>query len=110
MDRIKRISNEILNEYQNKFGTDFSNNKQLLNEISVIRSKSLKNKIAGYITKILQRKQKFEDRKQQLVENDKKELVRNKSKSQPTSEPTSEPTEEKTIAEEVLDDVSEKAS
>ena len=74
MDRIKRISNEILNEYQNKFGTDFSNNKQLLNEISVIRSKSLKNKIAGYITKILQRKQKFEDRKKQLVENDKKEL------------------------------------
>ena len=99
-----------MNEYKDKFGTDFSTNKQFLNEVSIIRSKGLKNEIAGYITKILKRQQKFEDRKQQLVENDKKELVRNKSKSQPTSEPTSEPTEEKTIAEEVLDDVSEKAS
>ena len=89
MNRIKRLSTEILNEYKDKFVTDFSTNKQFLNEVSIIRSKGLKNEIAGYITKILKRQQKFEDRKQQLVENDKKELVRNKSKSQPTSEPTS---------------------
>ena len=66
MDRIKRLSTEILNEYQDKFGTDFLTNKQYLNEVSIIRSKGLKNKIAGYITKILQRKQKFEDRKDVL--------------------------------------------
>ena len=71
MDRIKRLSTEILNEYQDKFGTDFSSNKQVLNEVSIIRSKGLKNKIAGYITKILQRKQKFEDQKQELIENEK---------------------------------------
>ena len=105
MNRIKRLSTEILNEYKDKFGIDFSANKQSLNEVSIIRSKGLKNEIAGYITKILQRQQKFEDRKQQLIEDDKK-----LDKNEPTSEPTSEPTEEKTIAEEVLDDVSEKAS
>ena len=64
MDRIKRLSTEILNEYQDKFGTDFSSNKQVLNEVSIIRSKGLKNKIAGYITKILHRKHNFEDQKQ----------------------------------------------
>ena len=72
-----------------------------MNEVSIIRSKGLKNEIAGYITKILKRQQKFEDRKQQLIENDKK---------LDESEPVSEPTNEKTIAEEVLDDVSEKTS
>ena len=70
MDRIKRLSNEIMNEYQNKFGTDFSSNKQILNEITIIRSKSLKNKIAGYITKILQRQKKYEQRKKQLIEDE----------------------------------------
>ena len=105
MNRIKRLSTEILNEYKDKFGTDFYTNKQSLNEVSIIRSKGLKNEIAGYITKILKRQQKFEDRKQQLIENDKK-----LDESEPVSEPVSEPTNEKTIAEEVLDDVSEKTS
>ena len=84
MDRIKRLSTEILNEYQDKFGTDFSSNKQVLNEVSIIRSKGLKNKIAGYITKILQRKQKFEDQKQELIENEKK-IERNRSSAEPSS-------------------------
>ena len=103
MDRIKRLSTQILNEYQDKFGTDFFTNKQFLNEISIIRSKSLKNKIAGYITKILKRKQKFEDRKQELIENEK--LGKAEPTSEPTSEPVAEPTPEpvdKTLAEEIL--------
>ena len=103
VNRIKRLSTEILNEYKDKFGTDFSTNKQFLNEVSIIRSKGLKNEIAGYITKILKRQQKFEDRKQQLIEDDKK-----LDENEPTPEPES--TQEKTTAEEVLDDVSEKAS
>ena len=81
MDRIKRISNEVLNEYSERFGTDFSINKQLLNEISIVRSKGLKNKIAGYITKILQRQAKFEERKQMIIDNEKKSQERQKSRS-----------------------------
>ena len=94
MDRIKRLSTEILKEYQDKFGTDFSSNKQVLNEVSIIRSKGLKNKIAGYITKILQRKQKFEDQKQELIENEKK-IERNRSSAEPSAE---------NIAEEIIND------
>ena len=116
MDRIKRLSTEIMNQYQDKFGTDFSTNKQFLNQVSIIRSKSLKNKIAGYITKIIQRKQKFESMKQELIDNDKK-LDMNEPTPEPVVEPTPEPViieesvEENTVAEEILnDDNSEKIS
>jgi len=81
VDRIKRISNEVMNEYSERFGTDFSTNKQSLNEISIVRSKGLKNKIAGYITKILQRKAKFEERKQMLIDNEKKSQERRELRS-----------------------------
>ena len=112
VDRIKRLSTEILNEYQDKFGTDFSSNKQLLNEVSIIRSKGLKNEIAGYITKILQRKQKFEERKQQLIDSEKEssrdEPQRKISRSQPAAEPAAEmdfnQSQEETIAEEIVSD------
>lgn len=55
MDRIKRLSYEILEKNKSKFGEDFSENKKVLSEISVIRSKLLKNEIAGYITKFIKK-------------------------------------------------------
>ena len=81
MDRIKRISNELMNEYSERFGTDFVTNKQSLNEISIVRSKGLKNKIAGYITKILQRQAKFEERKKMIIDNEKKSQEHKQSRS-----------------------------
>ena len=69
-----------MNEYSERFGTDFLTNKQSLNEISVVRSKGLKNKIAGYITKILQRQAKFEERKQMIIDNEKKSQERRESR------------------------------
>ena len=101
VNRIKRLSTEILDEYKDKFGTDFSTNKQSLNEVSIIRSKGLKNEIAGYITKILQRKQKFEDRKQQMIENEKS--IKTESAPEPESAPELE-TVEKTVGEEILNE------
>ncbi len=102
MDRIKRLSNEVLNEYSERFGTDFSTNKQTLNEITVIRSKGLKNEIAGYITKMLQRQAKFEERKQMIIENEKKSQERKKSRSKKQeTEVTEEVESEVESAEEV---------
>ena len=43
----------ILDDYKDQFGSSFDDNKKILNGISTIRSKSLKNKIAGYITKLI---------------------------------------------------------
>ena len=122
MDRIKRLSTEILSEYKDSFGTDFSENKKMLNEITIVRSKGLKNKIAGYITKILLREHKFQVRKQKLIDDEKKSMERNSSQEKaPTPEPetvdvenpvekidsANQETEQKTLAEEVVDSMAE---
>ena len=99
MDRIKRLSTEILSEYKDSFSVDFAENKKRLNEITIVRSKSLKNKIAGYITKILLREQKFQEHKQKMIDDEKRLVERSKvDKKEPAAE-------EKTLAEEILDDV-----
>ena len=55
MERIKRISAEILERYPENFGTDFDQNKATLKKIAVVRSKLLRNRIAGFITAYLRR-------------------------------------------------------
>ena len=55
MDRIKRISNELLERYPDRFSTDFAENKEVIKQIAIVRSKLLRNKIAGYITSYLHR-------------------------------------------------------
>lgn len=55
MNRIKRISTEVLTLYKEKFGTDFAQNKKALDQIAIVRSKGLKNEIAGYITTYIKR-------------------------------------------------------
>ncbi len=52
MDRVRRISEELLGRFPDSFGTDFQKNKEKLEQIAIVRSKMLKNRIAGYITKI----------------------------------------------------------
>ncbi|MBC8251249.1 MAG: hypothetical protein H8E89_06665 [Candidatus Nitrosopelagicus sp.] len=88
-----------MTEYSERFGTDFLTNKQSLNEISIVRSKGLKNKIAGYITKILQRKAKFEERKQMLIDNEK----RSQERQQPKSKKLEVETEEDAASIEIVD-------
>jgi small subunit ribosomal protein S17e len=55
MDRIKRLSYDVLGDHKSKFGEDFVDNKKILDQVAVIRSKELKNEIAGYITKLVKK-------------------------------------------------------
>jgi small subunit ribosomal protein S17e len=57
MDRIKRISNELLEKYPDKFSSDFDENKEAIKQLAVVRSKLLRNKIAGYITSYIHRQE-----------------------------------------------------
>jgi small subunit ribosomal protein S17e len=50
MNRIKRISTELLQKHPDKFGLEFDANKKTLNELAIVRSKVLRNELAGYIT------------------------------------------------------------
>jgi len=52
LDRVRRISEEIVQKFPAAFGLDYQVNKEALNRIAVVHSKMLRNKIAGYITKM----------------------------------------------------------
>ena len=47
------LSMKVLQDHKEKFGVDFTKNKQALNDVCQISSKTLKNKLAGYITKFI---------------------------------------------------------
>ena len=64
MDRIKRLSFEVMNDHKSKFGQDYVENKKTLNQVSIIRSKGLKNKVAGYITRFIKKQIREEKIKQ----------------------------------------------
>ena len=64
MDRIKRLSYEVLDTHKSKFGEDFADNKKILDQVSIIRSKGLKNEVAGYITKFIKKEIREEKAKQ----------------------------------------------
>ena len=50
MNKIKRISMQLLEMYGSMFGIDFDKNKEVLSKVAIIRSKGLRNEVAGYIT------------------------------------------------------------
>jgi small subunit ribosomal protein S17e len=55
MNRIKRISTELLQNHPEKFGLEFDANKKAINDLAVVRSKVLRNELAGYITSHLRK-------------------------------------------------------
>lgn len=55
MNRIKRISTELLQKHPDKFGLEFDANKKALNELAIVRSKVLRNELAGYISSHLRK-------------------------------------------------------
>ena len=52
MDRVKIIAYKIMDEFNADFSTVFETNKKVLDELVLVRSKQLRNEIAGFITKI----------------------------------------------------------
>ena len=48
---IKTLGNELIREHGSKFTDDFGKNKEILSSIKNIKSKKIKNVVAGYITK-----------------------------------------------------------
>ena len=61
---------EVLKDSRDMFGVDFDKNKEALNQISTIRSKILKNELAGYITKFIKNELRNEEVKTRAVESE----------------------------------------
>jgi len=101
VDRIKRLSYEVLDQHKSMFGEDFADNKKILDEIAIIRSKSLKNKITGYITRFIKKEIREEKAKQEQIASSQSEEPIEKEVQAETPEPTiaSEETPTKTLVE-----------
>jgi len=50
--KTKRIAGLLLEKHADRFSTDFEENKKVIGEVTTIMSKPLRNRIAGYITKL----------------------------------------------------------
>jgi len=48
---IKTLGDRVIEEYSDKFTTDFEKNKKILDSLKNIKSKKIRNILAGYITK-----------------------------------------------------------
>ena len=53
---IKGASFQLVSVYPERFNADFENNKQVVKELNLTDKKIVRNKVAGYITRIMSRK------------------------------------------------------
>ena len=50
---IKRVSLELVNKYPGQFSTDFEANKEMVDNLTDVQTVTMRNRIAGYITRYL---------------------------------------------------------
>ena len=50
---IKRISNELVSTHRSELKESFEDNKAVTSKLTDIKSKKLRNSIAGYISRLL---------------------------------------------------------
>ena len=55
---VKRASRAIIEKYYGKLTKDFHFNKRIIDDITVIQSKRMRNKIAGFTTHLMKRIEK----------------------------------------------------
>ncbi len=48
---VKRVTKELIKNYGDKLTEDFEKNKKIISDFAEIRSKKIRNTIAGYVTK-----------------------------------------------------------
>jgi len=53
---VKKIARELVKRFPDKFTTDFETNKKLVESLTNISSTKLRNRVAGYITRLQNQK------------------------------------------------------
>jgi len=63
---IKSLAEKLLEAYPDKFTESFEENKKAVAELADIPSKTVRNKVAGYITRLVKR-QKAKEKAEQAA-------------------------------------------
>ena len=50
--QVKRLTNEIFGRFRDKVSGDYAKNKEFLAKVAEIKSKKIRNIIAGYLTRL----------------------------------------------------------
>ena len=95
---------QVLDQHKNKFSVDFADNKKILDQLAIVRSKGLKNEMAGYITKLLKREKDYLLSKESRVRED---VEINEDEMEQDSE--QQDTEESEIPQEITIDSGEES-
>lgn len=52
-EKVKKIARELVQKHPDKFNTDFENNKKSVDSMASVYSTKLRNRIAGYVTRLV---------------------------------------------------------
>lgn len=58
---VKRVTHELMKLHSNEFTANFKGNQQIVSKFISTPSKSLRNKVTGYITKLVKMSRKSEE-------------------------------------------------
>ena len=77
---VKRAARQLIEKYYYKLSLDFHMNKKILDDVSDVSTKRLRNKIAGFTTHLMKRLQKGPVRGVSLkIQEEQKELLLNQA-------------------------------
>lgn len=51
-ESVKNLAKDLMNKHHDKFTTDFDTNKRLVEELAIGSTKTIRNKVAGYISRL----------------------------------------------------------
>lgn len=53
---VKRLARSLVDEHEGEFEEDFDHNKEKLKEMDEFESKKLRNRVAGYMVRVIRNK------------------------------------------------------
>ena len=59
---IKRAARELVELYEERLSIDFEENKKVVDDVMLTGSKRIRNRTAGYVTRLMRRKADIESR------------------------------------------------
>lgn len=57
-DSLKKLGNELLEKFSDRFTDNFDKNKEIIDELINLESKKIRNRLTGYITHIIKSRKK----------------------------------------------------